>query len=100
MATFSLTRLAKADLRSIAKYTEHKWGRSQRKHYLKGIDDTFSLLAKSPQLGANCDFIADTLRKYPFQSHIIYYQSAKKTTIQVVRVLHKRMDVGGASFSS
>lgn len=99
MGTFSLTRLAKADLRDIARYTEKKWSRIQRKHYLKGMDEAFEILADSPKLGTGCDFIAEDLRKHPFQSHVIYYEPAQKTTIQIVRVLHKSMDVDQTSFS-
>ena len=47
MGSFSLTNAAKTDLRNIAKFTEQQWGREQRKHYLKGIDDAFRLLAQN-----------------------------------------------------
>lgn len=93
MDSFSLTNAAKADLRNIAKFTEERWGREQRKHYLKGIDDAFRRLADSPALGVSCEYIASDLRKHPFQSHVIYYDIATTTEIVIVRVLHKRMDV-------
>jgi len=100
MGTFTLTRLAKADLRTMARYTEKKWGRLQRRHYLKGMDEAFGMLADSPKLGVGCDYIEMGLRKYHFQSHVIFYEFTQKTTIQVVRVLHKSMDVQQAAFSS
>lgn len=34
MPNFKLSRKAKADLRSIALYTERRWGREQRNHYI------------------------------------------------------------------
>jgi len=100
MGAFSLTRLAKADLRNIAGYTERKWGRKQRKYYFKEMDGAFKILANAPVLGAMCDHIDKGLRKHPLQSHIIYYEITHKTSIQIVRVLHKSMDVEKASFSS
>jgi toxin ParE1/3/4 len=45
MAIFTLTNKAKADLKSIAIYTQKKWGRQQRAIYLKQFDDSFHLLA-------------------------------------------------------
>lgn len=99
MGSFSLTNAAKADLRNIARFTEQEWGREQRKHYLKGMDDAFSRLADSPALGVSCEYIAPALRKHAFQSHVIDYDITSITRISIVRVLHKRMDVSRAPFN-
>ena len=100
MGSFSLSNAAKADLRNIARFTERKWGREQRKLYLRGMDDAFRRLADAPALGVSCEYIAPELRKHPFQSHVIYYDIASATQIFVVRVLHKRMDVSHAPFNT
>lgn len=34
MSSFTLTNMAKADLKRIGHYTLEKWGREQRNHYL------------------------------------------------------------------
>lgn len=34
MPNFKLSRKAKADLKSIALYTEREWGQDQRNHYI------------------------------------------------------------------
>ena len=100
MGSFSLTNAAKADLRNIARFTEERWGREQRKLYLKGMDDAFRRLADSPALGVSCEYIASDLRKHPFQSHVIYYDIASATQILIIRVLHKRMDVSHVPFNT
>ena len=100
MRSFSLTNAAKADLRNIARFTEERWGREQRKLYLKGMDDAFRRLTDSPALGVSCEYIASGLRKHPFQSHVIYYDIASTSQILIVRVLHKRMDVSQAPFNT
>lgn len=100
MSSCSLTNAAKADLRNIAKFTEQRWGREQRKLYLKGIDNIFHLLGESPTLGVSCEYIASGLRKHPFQSHVIYYDNALTTEVLIVRVLHKRMDVSQVSLGT
>lgn len=100
MRSFSLTNAAKADLRNIARFKEQRWGREQRKLYLKGIDDAFNRLVDSPALGVSCEYIAPELQKHPFQSHVIYYDIVSLAHILVVRVLHKRMHVSQVPFGT
>lgn len=92
MGSFTLSNKAKADLKSIATYTQRKWGKNKRKIYLKQFDDSFFLLAESPHLGVSCDYIKENYRKFPVASHIIFYRKTAPDHIEIVRVLHKRMD--------
>lgn len=93
MDSFTLTRKAKADLKSIAIHTEEKWGREQRYIYIKQFDDAFHLLSNKPEIGHPCDYIKKGYRKFPNASHLIFYRSISDTSIEIVRILHKRMDV-------
>jgi toxin ParE1/3/4 len=93
MAKFFLTRAAKTDLKSIAAHSQVRWGKEQRKHYLKQFDDVFHLLAENPKTGANCDSIKPGYRKFPNGSHVIFYRSINSNDILIVRILHKKMDV-------
>ena len=70
-----LTNKAKADLKSIAIYTQNKWGRDQRTTYLRQLDDTFYMLSETPELGSKCDFIKPGYRKLPIFSHLVFYHS-------------------------
>jgi toxin ParE1/3/4 len=92
VGTFTLTQKAKSDLKSIAAYTERRWGRHQRRIYAKQFDDAFHMLAVTPKTGVACDFIKTGYRKFPCSSHIIFYRSVNDTKIEVVRILHRRMD--------
>ena len=93
MGTFTLTNKAKADLKSVATYTQRKWGKNQRGIYLKQFDDAFHLLADTPDVGTKCDFIKLGYRKFPNISHVIFYRTINDTQIEIIRILHKRMDV-------
>ena len=93
MGKFTLTHKAKADLKSIAVYTQRKWGREQRLICAKQFDDTFHMLAETPDTGNKCDFIKAGYRKFPCASHIIFYKTKPGTEIKIIRILHKRMDV-------
>jgi len=93
MGRFKLTQKARSDLKAIATYSQKQWGREQRLDYIKQFDATFHRLASSPDLGSSCDFIRAGYRKFPCSSHIIFYRIAPGDEVEIVRVLHKRMDV-------
>lgn len=93
MGVFFLTEAAKADLKSIAAYTQRQWGKEQRRIYAKQFDDAFRRLAKQPETGTTCDSIKIGYRKYPNGSHVIFYRQLSVSEIEIVRILHKCMDL-------
>ncbi|TDG12883.1 type II toxin-antitoxin system RelE/ParE family toxin [Seongchinamella unica] len=93
MGAFSLTEAAKADLKSIAAYTQRRWGKAQRRIYARQFDDAFHMLAESPEAGAACDFIKVGYRKLPNGSHVIFYRRLSHAEVEIVRIIHKRMDL-------
>ncbi len=93
MGSYSLTEAARADLKSVAIYTQRRWGKEQRRIYSKQFDGAFLLLAKNPDAGLSCDHIKEGYKKFPTGSHTIFFRVISESEIQVVRILHKRMDV-------
>ena len=93
MPKFLLTRQALEDLREIGRYTQERWGREQRRHYLALLDRSFKDLAENPSQGQRCDEIRDGYRKFPSGRHPIFYRELAGG-IEIVRVLHERMDMG------
>lgn len=93
MKSFALTSKAKADLQAIAIFTEERWGKEQRNFYIKQFDDAFHMLANAPLVGKACDYIRSGYRKFPQGSHIIFYKDISQEKIEIVRILHKNMDV-------
>lgn len=92
MPSFRLTQQAKDDLKSIARYTQEIWGREQRNKYLGILDGCFHLLADEPDLGVACNEIRKNYRKFCVERHVIFYRKVADS-IDVVRILHCRMDV-------
>ena len=92
MSAFSASRAARADLKSIATYTQKVWGAEQRRTYLKNLDLAFHFLADNPSAGVPCHYVVEGLRKHRFESHIIFYEKVNRE-ILIIRVLHKSMDV-------
>ncbi len=93
MPTCKVSRKALADLIEIGRYTTRKWGVTQRNIYLKGLDNCFSQIAVNPEIGMACDYIAKGYRKFPQGSHFVFYKQDGKGMIEIIRVLHKSMDV-------
>jgi toxin ParE1/3/4 len=93
VSSFELTRSAQADLKSIAKFTQERWGVRQRNTYLREIDQVFRALAKNPVMGRACDEVREGYRKFPHGSHVIYYRQDDTDLLLVVRILHMTMDV-------
>ena len=60
---------------------------------LKQFDDVFHMLAENPDTGVTCDFIKQGYRKFPNGSHVIFYRLTEIDSIQIIRILHMRMDV-------
>lgn len=94
MRSFDLTKAAQADLKSIARYTQQRWGVRQRNAYLKEMDHTFRSLARDPEIGRACDEIREGYGKFPHGTHVIYYRQVAARRMQVVRILHAAMDLG------
>ena len=93
MPSFTLTNLAKADLKKIGQYTQENWGREQRVLYLNMLDVCFQQLATNPLKGKDCSEIRDGYRKLNAVSHLIFYRQKSFDVIEIVRILHGHMDI-------
>ena len=89
--SIKVTAMARNDLLEIGRYTELKWGRSQRNHYLNQMDEAFNLIGNSPKIGKDRSHVLAGYRSFQQGSHVIYYRESE--TIEIIRVLHERMDV-------
>jgi len=96
MAKYVLTKKAVIDLTGIWKYTIDVWGERQAEKYYSTIIDTCQQLADNPSIGRDYSFIADNLFGFRIERHIIFYSmtlNKSSTTIEVIRILHERMDL-------
>jgi toxin ParE1/3/4 len=86
-----ISRAAAADLRAIARYTQHLWGANQRYEYLALLEGHFEILAENPRVGRLRDEDKSGLFSSVAGRHVIFYR-ADDTAIRIVRVLHQSMD--------
>lgn len=91
MTRFRLSAAAAADLEGIKAFSTERWGHARAKRYLSDLRDRLRWLAAAPRRGRACPDLLDGVHSYPQASHVICYRIAKKE-IEIIRVLHRRMD--------
>lgn len=91
MANVTVSRLAGGDLGDIADYTIETFGIEQARRYRDGLDACFQMLAATPLIGRDAGDLAEGLRSYPHQSHVVFYRQTESGVL-IVRVLHRSMD--------
>lgn len=89
---YRLSPRAVFDLEEIWHYTLKNWSLAQADRYHNTIVDAFEDLAAGRKTGRPVD-IREGYLKHPVGAHVVFYRVAASGLV-IVRVLHKRMDVG------
>lgn len=89
---YLLSPAAQADLEQIWDYTHEQWGINQADEYLREIQYATVRAAANPRIGRTCDEIRLGYRKLSVGSHTLFYRLTAADVVDVIRVLHRRMD--------
>jgi toxin ParE1/3/4 len=82
---------AQRDLNAIWNHSVASWSVNQAETYIREIQRVCAMLAEDPRLGRPCEDIRAGYRKFRAGSHFVFYRIIEDG-IDVVRVLHERMD--------
>jgi toxin ParE1/3/4 len=93
VSRYLLSPAAQIDLEQIWDYTCHRWDVEQADEYLRDLERAIELAAVNPRIDRACDKIRPGYRQLAAGSHTLYYRVTPDVVIDVVRVLHQRMDV-------
>lgn len=93
MTPYRLTRMAQSDLERIWRYTVEQHSPSQADKYLDGLLSRFETIAKNPTEGKSIDSIREGYKKLPYAKHTIFFRIAADDVVEIIRVLHVRMDI-------
>jgi len=93
MMGFLLSPAARADLEGIWDYTARTWGEAQAERYILAIRQACMGLADGTRQGRPIDEIRAGYRKLAVESHFLFYRLNERGVVDVVRILHRRMDV-------
>ncbi|MHC8948258.1 type II toxin-antitoxin system RelE/ParE family toxin [Sphingobacterium hungaricum] len=91
---YQISKAAILDIQKIWDYTYEMWSIEQADYYLNLIVNEIEYLALNPLSGKNYSDILEGYFRSKVKMHYIFYRiSTSENMIEVVRVLHQRMDV-------
>ena len=93
MAKYFLTNKAVEDLSKIWEYTYEVWSESQADNYYELLTSSFQEIVQNPDLGKNYDEIDKVIFGLRVGKHIVFYRMAQAGDIEILRILHQRMDL-------
>lgn len=93
MSRYELSPAARADVEQIWDFTSARWDHDQAEAYLREIQRAIDRIVANPRIGRACEEIRAGYRRHAVGSHTLYYRILSDGVINVVRVLHQRMDV-------
>lgn len=93
MPGFVISKKAVEDIDGIWLYTARNWSVEQADRYYNLIFDEIEFVAKYFESAADFGHIRPGYRYSKVKSHLIFFRKTTSSEIEVVRVLHERMDI-------
>jgi toxin ParE1/3/4 len=93
MIDYILSNKAVEDLSRIWEYTSEVWSENQADKYYFMLLDVCRDLANTIVSGKQYPELGENIFGYRTSQHIIFYIPTSKTRIEVIRILHVRMDL-------
>lgn len=91
---FKISHLAGHDIKNIWSYTNKNWSRKQADRYYNLILDEIEYIAENLDAGKDFGHVIESYYRTQIKSHFIFYKiDIKNDSIQIIRVLHQRMDI-------
>ncbi|WP_107496967.1 type II toxin-antitoxin system RelE/ParE family toxin [Thalassobius sp. I31.1] len=94
MPDLTITPLARGDIKDIGRYTQTTWGMAQRDAYLRAFTAVFEQMRDGTISGRARGEIRENLLCYPCNKHMVFFRRTGGGDVQILRVLHERMDFG------
>lgn len=90
---FTISKKANQDIEKIWLYTYENWSLEQADRYYNLILDEIEFIAENFESGKSGDYIKEGYRASIVKSHIIFYKRSKSNIVEIIRVLHQKMDI-------
>lgn len=90
---YLISKKAIEDLENIWLFTLKKWSKEQADRYYKLIIDEIIFTAENNLTGKSIDHIRKGYRVTKIKSHLIFYRKTERGVMEVIRILHQRMNV-------
>lgn len=93
MAKVFLRQEAIDDLNAIWDYTFEQWSENQADKYYATLKFACEKIGENPNIGKEYTEIRKNLLGLKSGKHIIFYHLISEDEIEVIRILHERMDL-------
>lgn len=90
---YRISKQAIADLNDIWIYTFQKWSQEQADRYYQLIIGEIEFIADNYTIGKSAEQTRKNYRVTKIKSHLIFYRKVENEIVEVVRILHQRMDI-------
>tara|TARA_B100000315_G_C14364816_1_gene490148 strand:+ start:452 stop:751 length:300 start_codon:yes stop_codon:yes gene_type:complete len=91
---YIISQEASRDIENIWLYTIEKWSLGQADRYFNLIMDEIEYLAENPKSGNDYSNVRKGYFRSRIKSHFIFYKiNMKKEEVEIIRILHQRMDI-------
>lgn len=93
MPQYIISEKALEDINNIWIYTAEHWSVEQADRYYNLIIDEIEYVAQKFEMARDLGTVRKLYRYSKIKSHLIFFRMDKNKEIEVVRVLHEKMDV-------
>ncbi|MEQ9426509.1 MAG: type II toxin-antitoxin system RelE/ParE family toxin [Cyclobacteriaceae bacterium] len=93
MAKVIFRQKAIDDLNNIWDYTFENWSENQADKYYAAIKLTCKAIGENLDVGKVYSGVSQNLRGIKCEKHIIFYHQVADGNIEIIRILHERMDL-------
>lgn len=91
---YSISAKASEDIEEVWLYTFENWSQEQADRYTNLIFAEIEYLAEHPRSGKDLAHVRKNYRSSKVKSHLIFYRmTQEQTKIEIIRILHERMDI-------
>ena len=93
MPEYIISKKALEDINNIWIYTAENWSVEQADRYYNLIIDEIEYIVNNLDMARDFGKIRKSYRYSKVKSHLIFFKKDNANEIEVVRVLHERMDI-------
>jgi toxin ParE1/3/4 len=93
MSTYIISEKALEDINTIWIYTAENWSIEQADRYYNLILDEIEYISQKFEMARDFGKIRKSYRYSKVKSHLVFFKKNKYNEIEVIRVLHERMDI-------
>lgn len=91
---YKISNEAQNDLENIWLYTFETWSQEQADRYYDLLFDEIEFITENPNSGRDYNHVRNGYFCSKVKSHFIFYKiNLKEEVIEIIRILHQRMDI-------